>query len=43
MTNATDNAEKLASELTLEFYRIRQANITTEILEISSGAEALKG
>ena len=43
MTNATDNADKLASELTLEFYRIRQNNITTEILEISSGAEALKG
>lgn len=43
MTNATDNAEKLASELTLEFYRIRQTNITTEILEISSGAEAQKG
>ncbi len=43
MTNATENADKLASELTLEFYRIRQENITTEILEISSGAEALKG
>lgn len=43
MTNATDNADKLASELTLEFFRIRQENITTEILEISSGAEALKG
>lgn len=43
MSNATDNADKLASELTLEFYRIRQSNITNEILEISSGAEALKG
>lgn len=43
MTSATDNADKLASELTLDFYRIRQSNITNEILEISSGAEALKG
>ena len=43
MTNATDNAEKLESELTLEYYRVRQNNITTEIIEISSGAEALKG
>lgn len=43
MSNATDNADKLASELTLDFYRIRQSNITNEILEISSGAEALKG
>lgn len=41
MTNATENAEKLAQELTLEYYRIRQNNITTEIIEISSGAEAL--
>ncbi len=43
MTNATENADKLAAELTLQFYRIRQENITNEILEISSGAEALKG
>lgn len=43
MTNATDNAEKLASELTLQYYRVRQNNITTEIIEIASGAEALKG
>ncbi|MEW6277305.1 MAG: ATP synthase F1 subunit gamma [Candidatus Eremiobacterota bacterium] len=42
MTNATDNADKLAGELTLLYYRIRQDNITKEILEISGGAEALK-
>lgn len=42
MTNASDNAEKLAGELTLQYYRIRQNNITNEIIEISSGAEALK-
>lgn len=41
MSNATDNADKLADELTLQFFRLRQAAITTEILEISSGAEAL--
>ncbi|MCR5663036.1 MAG: ATP synthase F1 subunit gamma [bacterium] len=41
MSNATDNADKLAAELTLQYYRIRQNNITTEIIEISSGAEAL--
>jgi F-type H+-transporting ATPase subunit gamma len=41
MSNATDNAEKLAGELTLQFYRIRQDNITKEILEIVGGAEAL--
>lgn len=41
MTNATDNAEKLAGELTLEYFRARQAAITNEILEVSSGAEAL--
>ena len=42
MSNATDNAGKLASELTLDYYRIRQNSITNEILEISGGAEALR-
>jgi F-type H+-transporting ATPase subunit gamma len=42
MSNATDNANKLAGELTLQFYRIRQDNITKEILEIVGGAEALR-
>lgn len=42
MSNATDNANKLAGELTLQFYRIRQDNITSEILEIVGGAEALR-
>lgn len=41
MTNATDNADKLADELTLTFFRLRQESITNEILEISGGAEAL--
>lgn len=43
MSNATDNAKSLAEELTMEYYRVRQNGITTEIIEISSGAEALKG
>jgi F-type H+-transporting ATPase subunit gamma len=43
MSNATDNAKRLADELTLQYFRIRQDNITREILEVSSGAEALKG
>lgn len=42
MSNATDNADKLAGELTLKFFRLRQESITREILEISGGAEALK-
>jgi F-type H+-transporting ATPase subunit gamma len=41
MSNATDNADKLADELTLQFFRLRQEAITTEILEICSGAEAM--
>lgn len=38
MTNATDNAEKLVEELRLNYFRARQAAITTEILEVSSAA-----
>lgn len=41
MSNATDNADKLAGELTLQYFRLRQEAITNEILEISGGAEAL--
>lgn len=43
MTSATDNAGKMISDLTLQANRARQAGITTEILEIVGGAEALKG
>lgn len=42
MGNATDNAEKLLGELTLKFYRARQEAITSEIIEVASGAEALR-
>ena len=41
MKNATDNANDLASNLTLQMNKARQAQITQEILEIVSGAEAL--
>lgn len=43
MHQATDNATSLLSNLTLEYNKARQAAITGEILEIVSGAEALKG
>jgi F-type H+-transporting ATPase subunit gamma len=42
MDNATENAEEMIEELTLEFNRARQAAITTEIMEIVSGSEAMK-
>jgi F-type H+-transporting ATPase subunit gamma len=43
MHMATDNATELIKELSLQFNKARQASITKEILEIVSGAEALKG
>jgi F-type H+-transporting ATPase subunit gamma len=43
MHKATDNATELIKELSLQFNKARQAAITKEILEIVSGAEALKG
>ncbi|MCB9744682.1 MAG: ATP synthase F1 subunit gamma [Alphaproteobacteria bacterium] len=41
MDNATRNASDLIDSLTLEYNRARQAAITTQIIEIVSGAEAL--
>jgi F-type H+-transporting ATPase subunit gamma len=43
MHKATDNAKDLADKLTLSYNKARQAAITTEILEIVGGAEALNG
>ncbi len=43
MHQATDNASELIKDLTLVYNKARQAAITKEILEITSGAEALKG
>ena len=41
MKNATDNANQLIKQLTLEYNKMRQASITKELLEISSAAMAL--
>jgi F-type H+-transporting ATPase subunit gamma len=43
MDSATKNASELIDKLTLKYNRARQAAITTEIMEIIGGAEALKG
>jgi F-type H+-transporting ATPase subunit gamma len=43
MDNATNNAKEMISTLTLQYNRARQAAITKELMEIVSGAEALKG
>lgn len=42
MSNATNNADELVDNLTLELNATRQAGITQEIAEITSGAEAMK-
>lgn len=42
MDNATNNANDLIERLTLERNRARQAMITTELMEITAGAEAIK-
>ena len=42
MDNATDNAKSMLEDLSLYYNRARQATITNEIIEIVSGAEALK-
>ena len=41
MENATENAKEMIGELNLEFNKARQSAITTEMLEIVGGAEAL--
>ncbi len=41
MKNATDNANELIQDLTLTYNKARQASITTQILEVVAGAEAL--
>ncbi len=42
MESATKNAEEMISALTLQYNRARQAYVTKELMEIVSGAEALK-
>jgi F-type H+-transporting ATPase subunit gamma len=41
MKNATDNAKDLIKDLTLEYNKVRQANITTELLEITTAQLAV--
>ena len=43
MDSATSNADTVIKDLTLEYNRARQAAITKELIEITSGAEALNG
>lgn len=43
MRNATDNANDLIKDLTLEYNKARQESITGELLDITGGVEALKG
>ena len=40
MKNATENAEELIDEYTLTYNKVRQANITREMIEIATGAQA---
>jgi F-type H+-transporting ATPase subunit gamma len=41
MKNATDNAKQLIKDLTLEYNKLRQSNITKELLEIASAQMAV--
>jgi F-type H+-transporting ATPase subunit gamma len=43
MENSTKNAGEMLGKLTLTYNRTRQASITTELIEIISGATALAG
>jgi F-type H+-transporting ATPase subunit gamma len=40
MKNATENAEDLIDDLTLAYNKVRQSNITREMIEIATGARA---
>ena len=40
MKNATENAQELIEDLTLSYNKVRQSNITREMIEIASGAQA---
>ena len=42
MRNASDNAEEMIAEMTKEYNRARQGQITTELLDIVSGMNAMK-
>ncbi|HCI29953.1 MAG TPA: ATP synthase F1 subunit gamma [Fervidobacterium sp.] len=42
MRNATENAEDVVKQLTIDYNKVRQASITQELIEIVTGADALK-
>ena len=42
MTAATDNAGEIIDRLTMTYNRARQTAITTQIIEVTTGAEALR-
>jgi F-type H+-transporting ATPase subunit gamma len=41
MRNATENANELVDSLSLTYNKVRQANITNQVIEIASAAEAM--
>lgn len=41
MKSATDNAESMIKDLTLEYNKVRQAAITSELLEITTAMKAM--
>jgi len=41
MKNASDNASELVDDLTLAYNQVRQANITNEILDITTASLAV--
>jgi F-type H+-transporting ATPase subunit gamma len=43
MRNATDNANEMVGDLTLELNKARQDSITAELLDIVGGAVSLEG
>merc|ERR1711959_523093 len=43
MENSSKNAEEMLAALTIKYNKTRQASITTELIEIISGAVALEG
>jgi F-type H+-transporting ATPase subunit gamma len=43
MENASKNCKEMAKKLTLKMNKLRQAKITTELIEVVSGAESLNG
>ena len=40
MSSANDNARNIAAELQMQYNRMRQGEITNEIIEVSAGAKA---